>query len=419
MKIETQCIRAGYEPKFGEPHVLPIAQSTTYRYESAEQMADLFDLKTPGYIYSRIANPTVEAVEKKIAALEGGIAALCTSSGQAAIMIAIMNIAGAGDNFVCAAEIYGGSINLFSKTLKQFGIEVRFVSYNMTDEEIAAKFDDRTKAVFGETLANPSLNIFDIERFAKIAHTNKVPLIVDNTLATPILCRPIEHGADIIVHSTTKYMDGHAAVVGGVIVDSGKFDWAASGRFPTLTTPDDSYHGMVFTEAFGPAAYYAKARVHLMRDMGACTSAQDAFLLNLGLETLHLRMERHCSNALALAEHLVKHDKVAWVNYPGLAGSKNAPLVEKYMSGQASGIVTFGVKGGYEAAKAFMNKLQLITRSVHVADLRTMILHPASTTHRQVDETGQKAAGITPDMVRISVGLENIADIIADIKSAL
>ena len=418
MRIETKCLHAGYTPKNGETRVLPIYQSTTYTYDSTEHIGKLFDLSEGGHMYSRISNPTVCAVEDKIAQLEGGVGALCTTSGQAASMISILNILQAGDHFVSAATIYGGTINLFAVTLKKLGIECTFVDPDATEEEIQKSFKENTKAVFGETIANPAISIFDIEKFAKIAHKNNVPLIVDNTFATPILCRPFEFGADIVIHSTTKYMDGHAIQVGGVIVDSGNFDWT-NGKFPEYTEPDESYHGIVYTEAFGKAAYITKARVQLMRDMGAYPSANAAFLLNLGLETLSVRMEKHCINAEKVAEYLNSLDKVEFVNYPTLQGNKYNDLAKKYLPLGCSGVVSFSIKGSRETAAKFMDSLKLASKVVHVADIRTCVLHPASATHRQLSDEQLVACGITPGLVRLSVGLENVEDIIDDIKQAM
>lgn len=418
MKIETKCLHEGYHPGNGEPRALPIYQSTTYKYNSTDEVGKLFDLSSNGYFYSRIANPTVGAVEEKIASLEGGIGALCTTSGQAASLISIMNILKAGDHIVSAATIYGGTINLFAVTLKKFGIECTFVDADASEEEIQKAFKENTKVVFGETIANPAISIFDIEKFAKIAHKNNVPLIVDNTFATPVLCRPIEHGADIVIHSTTKYMDGHAVQLGGVIVDSGNFDWT-NGKFPEFTEPDESYHGVVYTKQFGKSAYIVKARVQLMRDLGAYPSAQDAFLLNLGLETLPVRIEKHCRNAEKVAELLNNSDKIEFVNYPTLQGNKYQDLAKKYLPNGCSGVISFSVKGGREVAAKFMDSLKLASNVVHVADIRTCVLHPASSTHRQLTDEQLVAAGITPGLIRISVGLENIDDIIEDIKLGL
>ena len=418
MKIETKCLHEGYHPGNGEPRALPIYHSTTYKYNSTDEVGKLFDLSSNGYFYSRIANPTVGAVEEKIASLEGGVGALCTTSGQAASLISIMNILKAGDHIVSAATIYGGTINLFAVTLKKFGIECTFVDADASEEEIQKAFKENTKVVFGETIANPAISIFDIEKFAKIAHKNNVPLIVDNTFATPVLCRPIEHGADIVIHSTTKYMDGHAVQLGGVIVDSGNFDWT-NGKFPEFTEPDESYHGVVYTKQFGKSAYIVKARVQLMRDLGAYPSAQDAFLLNLGLETLPVRIEKHCRNAEKVAEFLNTSDKIEFVNYPTLEGNKYQDLAKKYLPNGCSGVISFSVKGGREVAAKFMDSLKLASNVVHVADIRTCVLHPASSTHRQLTDEQLVAAGITPGLIRISVGLENIEDIIEDIKLGL
>lgn len=419
MEIETKCIHSGYKPENGEPQTLPIYQSTTYRYHSSEHLGDLFDLKAPGHMYTRISNPTNSAVEDKIADLEGGIGALCTASGQAASLIAILNIAEAGDNFICLSEIYGGTVNLFSVTMKKMGIEVRYIDQSMSDDEITAKFDSKTRLVFGETIANPALSVLDIERFSKLAHDMGVPLIVDNTFATPALCRPFEFGADIVIHSTTKYMDGQATVLGGVIVDSGRFDWEKDGRYPELTTPDESYHGVVYTRDFGNAAYITKARVQLMRDLGSTPSPMSSFILNYGLSTLPLRMERHSSNALAVAEMLEGHEKVAWVNYPGLKSNIYYDKCKKYLPKGASGVISFGIKGGRESAVKFMDSLSLASIVVHVADVRTCALHPASTTHRQLSDEQLVLAGVGSDLIRLSVGIENINDILNDINTAL
>ena len=418
-KKETQCVQAGYTPENGEPRVLPIYQSTTYKYDSSEHLGKLFDLEAPGHMYSRISNPTVSCVEEKINILEGGVGALCTTSGQAANLLAILNITSAGENFVSLSSIYGGTINLFAVTLKKLGIEVRFITPDMNDEQVEALFDDKTRLVFGETIANPALDVLDIEKYAKLAHAHNIPLVVDNTFATPVLCRPFEFGADIVVHSTTKYMDGQATVVGGVIVDSGNFDWTVDGKFPGLTTPDESYHGVVYTENFGKAAYITKARVQLMRDFGVLPPAIAAFMLNSGLTTLHLRMERHSQNALKVAKYLENNDKVAWVNYPGLESSKDYALAQKYLPDGCSGVISFGVKGGRDAAVKFMDSLKLAAIVVHVADARTCVLHPASTTHRQLTDEQLVAAGIGADLVRMSIGIENADDIIADIEQAL
>ena len=419
MKIETKCVQAGYTPKNGEPRVLPIVQSTTYRYESSEHLGKLFDLAADGHMYTRISNPTFAATEEKIAALEGGVGAMLVSSGQAANLIALLNIAKAGDNVISASAIYGGTVNLFAVTLKKMGIEVRFATPDMTDEEIEAMMDENTRLLFGETVANPALVVFDIERYAKLAHKHDMPLVVDNTFATPVLCRPFEYGCDIVTHSTTKYMDGHATVVGGCIVDSGKFDWSVGGRYPELTTPDDSYHGVVYTESFGPAAYVTKARVQMLRDMGNTMSPMAAFLLNLGLETLALRMERHCANALAVAEFLQNHECVDWVDYPLLPGNSQYDLAKKYLSKGACGVISVGIKGGRAAATRFLDNLKLLNIVVHVADARSCALHPASTTHRQLTEEQLNACGVKPEQVRLSIGIENIEDILADLDQAL
>ena len=418
MRIETKCVQAGYQPENGQPRILPIYQSTTYKYDSAEHLGKLFDLTVPGHMYTRISNPTVEMVEEKIAALEGGVGAMLTSSGQAANLLAVLNIASAGDNIVCSSAIYGGTINLFAFTLKRLGIETRFFTPEATDAEISALIDGRTRLVFGETVANPALIVCDIERLAHIAHAHDVPLVIDNTFPTPVLCRPIEFGCDIVTHSTTKYMDGHASVVGGCIVDSGKFDWEKAGKFPELTEPDESYHGVVYTKSFGRAAYINKARAQLMRDFGCTPQPIAAFMLNLGLESLPVRIERHCQNAQAVAEYLEKHPKVSWVNYPGLASSPQHDLAQKYLPKGVCGVVSFGVKGGREAAMKFMDSLRLAQIVVHVADARTSVLHPASTTHRQLTDEQLVDAGISADLVRLSVGIENIEDILEDLEQA-
>ena len=418
--INTKCVQAGYTPKNGEPRILPIYQSTTYKYESSEQMGRLFDLEESGYFYTRLQNPTNAAVAAKIAALEGGVAALLTSSGQAASFFAIFNIAGAGDHIVSASAIYGGTLNLFAVTMKKMGIDVTFVSPDASLEELNAAFRPNTKAVFAETLSNPSLIVLDIEKFASCAHAHGVPLIVDNTFPTPVHCRPFEFGADIVTHSTTKYMDGHATSVGGAIVDSGNFDWTAhADKFPGLTQPDESYHGVTYTQTFGKAAYITKATVQLMRDLGSIPSPQNCFLLNLGLETLFLRVERHCENALAVAKYLEKHDKIEWINYPGLESSPYHALAQKYMPDGTCGVIAFGIKGGREAATKFMDSLKLAAIVTHVADARTCVLHPASTTHRQLTDAQLKDAGVDPGLIRLSVGIEYIGDILADIEQAL
>jgi len=417
-KIETKCLHAGYTPENGAPGVMPIVQSTTYRFDSTEHVAALFDMPTE-CMYSRFANPTCDAVEKKIAALEGGSGAMLTTSGQAASLLSILNVCSAGDSFISVTTIYGGTVNLFGVTLKKLGIECIWVEPDATDEEIKKSFKPNTKAVFGETIANPALTVFDIERFANIAHEQGVPLIVDNTFATPILCRPFEFGADVVIHSTTKYMDGHAVQGGGVIVDSGKFDWAASGKFPDFTEPDESYHGVVYTRDFGNMAYIIKARMQLMRDFGCYPAANSAFLLNLGLETMHVRMERYCENALKVASFLKESDKINFVTYPGLEGDKNHALAQKYLPKGTCGVISFSIKGGRPAAVRFMDSLQLASIEVHVADIRTCVLHPASATHRQLTEEQLVAAGIDGGLIRLSVGLENADDIIADVKQAL
>ena len=416
MRDETKCLHAGYTPKNAEPRVVPIVQSTTYVYDSTEDVAAVFDDPMKSLIYSRFGNPTVMAVEDKIAELKGGIGAMCTTSGQAATLLSILNICEAGDSFISTTEIYGGTVNLFSFTLRRLGIECIFVGKDATDEEIDKAFMPNTKLVFGETIANPALTVFDIERFAKIAHKHGVPLIMDNTFATPILCKPFEYGADIVIHSTTKYMDGHAVQVGGVIVDSGKFDWE-NGNFPGLTEPDDSYHGISYTETYGKKAYITKARMQLMRDFGVYPAAHSAFLLNLGLETLAVRMKQYCENAMAVAQYLEKSAYVERVIYPGLESDPYHALAQKYLKG-CSGVISFIIKGGKEAAVKFMNALQLASNEVHVADIRTCVLHPASETHRQLTDEQLIAAGIESGMVRLSVGLENVQDIIDDLDKA-
>lgn len=417
MKIETKCLHEGYKPKNGEPHAMPIYQSTTFDYDSTEHIGELFDLSSNGYFYSRLANPTVGFVEEKIAALEGGVGALCTSSGQAASTFAILNILKSGDSFIAASTIYGGTINLFAVTFQRFGIECIFVDADASEEEIQKAFKPNTKAVFGETIANPAISVLDIEKFARIAHKNNVPLIVDNTFATPILCRPIEYGADIVTHSTTKYMDGHALCVGGVIVDSGNFNWA-NGKFPEFTEPDKSYHGVVYCEHFGKSAYIVKARTQLMRDLGSIPSAFNAFLLNIGLETLAIRMKAYCENAKTVAEYLNSCDKVESVSYPTLEGNPYKALADKYLPLGCSGVISFVIKGGKQTAVKFMDSLELASNVVHVADIKTCVLHPASETHRQLTDEQLEAAGINGGMIRLSVGLENVEDIIDDLKQA-
>lgn len=418
---ETLCVQAGWTPKKGEPRVLPIYQSTTFKYDTSEQMARLFDLEDSGYFYTRLQNPTNDAVAAKIAALEGGVGAMLTSSGQAANFYAIFNICQAGDHFVCSSTIYGGTFNLFGVTLKKLGIECTFIDANASEEEIDKAFRPNTKALFGETISNPSIDVLDIEKFARIAHKHGVPLIVDNTFATPINCRPFEWGADIVTHSTTKYMDGHATSVGGAIVDSGNFDWNAhADKFPGLTTPDESYHGVTYTERFGlGGAYITKATVQLMRDLGSIPSPHNCFLLNVGLETLPLRMKKHCENAQAVAEYLQGHEKIAWVEYAGLPGDKYYERAKKYLPNGTCGVVVFGVKGGRAAAEKFMAGLKLASIATHVADAKTCVLHPASSTHRQMNDEELAAAGVSPDLVRFSVGIEDAKDIIADLEQAL
>lgn len=416
--IETLAVQAGYTPKNGESRITPIVQSTTFKYDDAQSVADLFDLKAAGFFYTRLANPTVDVLEKKIAALEGGVACVCTSSGQAANANAILNLARSGDHILAASSLYGGTVSLFTNTLKKCGIEFSFVLPGATEDEIQAAIRPNTKAVFAETLTNPSVVVLDIEKFARVAHANGLPLIVDNTFPTPILCRPFEWGADIITHSTTKYMDGHATSVGGAIVEKGDFDWS-NGKFPEFTNPDISYHGLVYTESFPQCPFSVKMRAQWIRDFGNPQMAFNAFLTNLGLETLHLRMERHSQNALELARFLEKHPKVAWVNYPGLESSPDHALAQKYLPKGCSGVMCFGVKGGKEAGEKVMNNLRLASIVVHVADARTCVLHPASMTHRQLSEEELKGAGVSPDLIRLSVGIENIDDIIADFDQAL
>ena len=421
MNIETKCLHAGYNPGNGEPRSLPIIQSTTFKYATSEDMGKLFDLEATGYFYSRLQNPTCDHVAAKIAALEGGVAAMLTSSGQAASFFSVFNLASAGDHVISSSTIYGGTFNLFAVTMKRMGIDFTFVSPDCTEEELNAAFRPNTKAVFGETIANPALVVLDIEKFAKAAHAHGVPLIIDNTFATPINCRPIEWGADIVIHSTTKYMDGHASAVGGCIVDAGKFDWMAhADKFPGLCTPDDSYHGITYAEKFGKeGAFITKCTAQLMRDFGCCQSPQSAFLLNLGLESLHVRMERHCENALKVAQFLQQHENVAWVTYPGLEGDKCYGLAQKYMPKGTCGVVSFGVKGGRKAAETFMKHLKLGAIETHVADARSCCLHPASATHRQMTDEELVAAGVGPDLIRFSCGIESAEDLIADLAQAL
>ncbi len=418
MNIETKCVQGAYEPKNGEPRVFPIVQSTTYKYESSQEMGDLFDLKKEGYFYSRLQNPTCDNAAAKIALLEGGVAAMLTSSGQAASFYSVFNIAQAGDHIVSSAAIYGGTFNLFNVTMRKLGIDFTFVSPKASEEEIQSAIQPNTKAIFGETISNPSLEILDIEKFAKVAHKNGVPLIIDNTFATPINCRPFEWGADIVIHSTTKYMEGHASIIGGVIVDSGKFDWTQNDKFPGLTTADESYHGLVYS-SLGEMAYITKATAQLMRDLGSIQSPQNAFLLNLGLESLHLRVPRHCENALKVAKYLKNHEKITWVNCAMLEGDKQYELAQKYMPNGTCGVVSFGIKGGRESATVFMDSLRLASIVTHVADARTCCLHPASTTHRQLTDKELEDCGVSPDLVRFSVGIESADDIIADIEQAL
>ena len=416
----TICVQGGYDPKNGESRVVPIVQSTTFKYESSEQMGDLFDLKDVGYFYTRLANPTNDAVANKICQLEGGVAAILTSSGQAANFYAILNIAGAGDHVISTSAIYGGTYNLIANTLKNLGIESTFVDPDISDEELQTKFKSNTKLVFGETLSNPSLKILDIEKFAKAAHKNGVPLIIDNTFPTPIFCRPFEWGADIVTHSTTKYMNGSANSVGGVVVDSGNFDWTQySEKYPGLTTPDETYHGTIYTESFGKGAYITKMTTNLMRDLGSIPSPQNSFYLGVGLETLHLRMERHFQNALAIAQHLEKHPKISWVSFSGLEKDSQHELAKKYLPNGSCGVISFGIKGGREEAVKFMDSLRLAAIVTHVADTRTCVLHPASTTHRQMNDDELVAAGVSPDLIRLSVGIEDVRDLIADIDQAL
>ncbi len=420
LKTATLCVQGGWKPGNGDPRVLPIFQSTTFKYDTTEQMARLFDLEEAGYFYTRLQNPTNDAVASKIAALEGGIAAMLTSSGQAANFFAVFNICGAGDHIVSSSAIYGGTFNLFAVTLKKLGIDCTFVDPDASEDEISVAFRSNTKALFGETIANPGMNVLDIEKFARVAKAHGVPLIVDNTFATPVNCRPFEWGADIVTHSTTKYMDGHAVAVGGAVVDSGNFDWEAhADKYPGLTTPDDSYHGLTYTKKFGKMAYITKATAQLMRDLGAIQSPMNAFLLNLGLETLHLRMKRHCENAQKVAEYLQRHPKVAWVRYCGLPGDKYHELAQKYMPDGSCGVLSFGVKGTRADAAKLMDNFHFIAIVTHVADARTCVLHPASHTHRQLSDEQLIAAGVAPDLIRLSVGIEDADDIIADLEQAL
>ena len=421
MKLETKCIQAGYTPKNGESRMIPIVQSTTFKYDTSEDMGKLFDLEAPGYFYTRLQNPTNDMVAAKIAALEGGTAAMLTSSGQAASFFSVFNLAGIGDHVISSTAIYGGTYNLFSVTMRRMGIEFTFIDPDCTDEELEAAFRPNTKAVFGETIANPALTVFDIERFANAAHAHGVPLIIDNTFATPINCRPIEFGADIVTHSTTKYMDGHDTAVGGCIVDSGNFDWMAhADKFPGLTTPDESYHGITYAEKFGQGgAFITKATAQLMRDLGSIQAPMNAFFLNLGLESLAVRMERHVANAQKVAEFLEKQPNVSWVNYPGLPGNKYYERAKKYMPNGTCGVISFGVKGGRKGAEAFMKELKVAMIATHVADAHTCVLHPASSTHRQMSDEELLLAGVSPDLIRLSVGIENVDDIIEDLANAL
>lgn len=416
-KFDTMCVQAGYQPKNGEPRVLPIAQSTTYFYETGDACAKLFDLE-PGYMYTRLGNPTFDAVEQKIAALEGGVGALLTSSGQAASLLAILNVCHANEHIIALNSVYGGTFNLLGVTLKKVGIDTTFVKTTITEEDLAKEIKDTTRVIFIESLTNPGLEVPDIEMFAKVAHEHGIILIVDNTFATPVNCRPFEHGADIIVHSTSKYMDGHACALGGVIVDSGKTNWN-TGKYPDMVEPDESYHGVVYAKDFGPAAYIVKARVQMMRDLGSTPAPMNAFLLNMGLETLPLRVQKHVSNATEVANYLENHDKVTWVNYPGLQGNKYYDVAKKYMPNGTCGVISFGVKGGKAAAMKFMDSLKLAKIVVHVADVRTSVLHPASTTHRQLSDQELLEAGVLPELIRLSVGIEDVRDIIADIDQAL
>ena len=420
LRIETKCVQGGYSPASGDPRQIPIIQSTTFKYGTSEDMGKLFDLEASGYFYSRLQNPTCDAVAARICELEGGTAAMLTSSGQAANFFAVFNIASSGDHVVASSAIYGGTYNLFAVTMKRMGVEFTFVSPDATEEEISSAMRENTKAVFGETIANPALTVLDIERFAKVAHAHGVPLIIDNTFATPINCRPFEWGADIVTHSTTKYMDGHGSAVGGCIVDSGKFDWAASGKFDCLCTPDESYHGVNYYERFGKeGAFITKATAQLMRDFGCTQSPQSAFLLGLGLESLHVRMERHCENGLKVAQFLASHPNVTWVKYPGLEGDKYYELAKKYLPKGSCGVVSFGVKGGRAAAEKFMKNMKLGAIETHVADARTCCLHPASATHRQMNDSELEAAGVSPDLIRYSCGIESADDLIEDLAAAL
>ena len=417
--IGTKCVQEGYSPKSGEARVLPIYQSTTFKYEDARTMGDLFDFNASGHFYTRLSNPTVEAVEKKICALEGGVGAMLTSSGQAATTAAILTICKAGDHIVSSSSIYGGTFNLLGTTLAKLGITTTFISPDSSDIEIESAIRPETRLIFGESVANPALTVLDIERFAKVAHKNHLPLFVDNTFPSPVNCRPIEWGADVVLHSTSKYLDGHAMSLGGCVVDSGNFDWTKSPRHTDMCAPDESYHGLVYTEQFGKAAFIAKARAQMMRDIGMAMSPMNAFLLNVGIETLHLRMPVHCSNALAVAEFLLSNPKVAWVEYPGLKNNRYHALAGKYMPNGTCGVISFGIKGGRGAAEKFMESVRLAAPVIHVADVRTCVLHPASTTHRQLSDKQLEECGVTPDLIRMSVGIEYVGDIIADLEAAL
>ena len=420
MKDESSCLHAGYTPENAGPRVMPIVQSTTFRYDTTKDIADLFDLKTANYFYTRLGNPTCGHVEEKIAALEGGVGAMLTSSGQAATLTSVLTIAKAGDRILCSASVYGGTFNLMAVTFKRMGIEVDFFEQSESDEEIAKRIYPNTKAIFGETIANPALTVFDISRFAALAHKHEIPLIIDNTFATPILCKPFDFGADIVVHSTTKFLDGHAVQVGGVVVDSGKFDWAKSSKFPEFTTPDDSYHGLIYTQAFGNQAFIVKARVQIMRDLGCCQTAQGAFYLNLGIETLPLRIRQHSHNALIVAKHLKNHPKIEKVIYPGLEDDPYYKLGQKYLKdGLCSGVLSLVLKGGRDAGARFIDNVQLASPEVHVADIRTCLLHPATSTHRQLTDAQLEECGVLPGLVRLSVGLEDVNDVIADLDRAL
>ncbi|BCC14914.1 TPA: bifunctional O-acetylhomoserine aminocarboxypropyltransferase/cysteine synthase [Bacillus cereus] len=414
----TICVQGGYTPKNGEPRVLPLYQSTTYKYDTSDDLAALFNLEAEGYIYTRIGNPTLAAFEQKLADLEGGVGAVATASGQAAIMLAVLNICSSGDHLLCSSTVYGGTFNLFGVSLRKLGIDVTFFNPNLTADEIVALANDKTKLVYAESLGNPAMNVLNFKEFSDAAKELEVPFIVDNTLATPYLCQAFEHGANIIVHSTTKYIDGHASSLGGIVIDGGNFDWK-NGKYPELVEPDPSYHGVSYVQNFGAAAYIVKARVQLLRDYGNCMSPFNAYISNIGLETLHLRMERHSENALAVAKWLANHERIEWVNYPGLDSNENYSLAQKYLKKGASGVLTFGIKGGLEAAKEFIANVKLATLVTHVADARTCVIHPASTTHRQLSAEDQRLAGVTSDLIRLSVGIEDVSDIIADLEAAL